>query len=293
MASWPALGTRRAADRPIELAFQELESSATEDEIAAEQPIARTTNVLGFTRKAARRVSPSPSICRASGWSSRGRLKPVLRQPALRKLGEDIPKPCGGHPVFPRQWKVIQHVRVFARSLPAATARRSEDQSGAGAVPCAGPGLGGPSLLAMILFEKFGQNQPNQPLNRQVDRYAREGVPLSLSILADQVGGCCAVLAPLIWRIERHVLAAERLHSDDTTVPVLAKGKTDIGRCWVYVRDDCPFGVPAPPAAMFYYSRDRSGEHPQAQLREYAGIFQADAYGGYTKLYEGDRKLGR
>jgi len=137
---------------------------------------------------------------------------------------------------------------------------------------------------------KFGQNQP---LNRQVDRYAREGVPLSLSILADQVGGCCAVLAPLIWRIERHVLAAERLHSDDTTVPVLAKGKTDIGRCWVYVRDDCPFGVPAPPAAMFYYSRDRSGEHPQAQLREYAGIFQADAYGGYTKLYEGDRKLGR
>jgi len=150
-------------------------------------------------------------------------------------------------------------------------------------------GWAGPSLLAMILFEKFGQNQP---LNRQVDRYAREGVPLSLSILADQVGGCCAVLAPLIWRIERHVFAAERLHSDDTIVPVLAKGKTDTGRCWVYVRDDRPFGGPAPPAAMFYYSRDRSGEHPQAHLEEYAGIFQADAYGGYTKLYEADRKPG-
>src|SRR6516162_586156 len=138
-------------------------------------------------------------------------------------------------------------------------------------------------------IEKFGQHQP---LNRQADRYAREGVPLSLSTLADQVGGCCAALAPLLRRIERHVFAAERLHSDDTTVPVLAKGKTDAGRCWVYVRDDRPFGGPAPPAAMFYYSRDRGGDHPQAHLAGYAGIFQADAFGGYTKLYEANRKPG-
>ena len=117
-------------------------------------------------------------------------------------------------------------------------------------------------------------------------------MPLSLSTLADQVGGCCAVLAPLLRRIERHVFAAERLHSDDTIVPVLAKGKTDTGRCWVYVRDDRPFGGPAPPAAMFYYSRDRGGEHPQAHLAGYAGIFQADAYAGYNKLYEADRKPG-
>ena len=150
-------------------------------------------------------------------------------------------------------------------------------------------GWAGPSLLAMILFEKFGQHQP---LNRQAERYTREGVPLSLSTLADQVGGCCAVLAPLIRRIEQHVFAAERLHSDDTVVPVLAKGKTDTGRCWVYVRDDRPFGGPAPPAAMFYYSRDRGSEHPQAHLAGYAGIFQADAYAGYNKLYEADRKPG-
>jgi transposase len=116
-------------------------------------------------------------------------------------------------------------------------------------------GCAGSSLLAMILFEKFGQHQP---LNRQADRYAREGVPLSLSTLADQVGGCCAVLAPLLRRIKRHVFAAERLHSDDTTVPVLAKGETDTGRCWVYVRDDRPFGGPAPPAAMFYYPKSGS-----------------------------------
>jgi hypothetical protein len=150
-------------------------------------------------------------------------------------------------------------------------------------------GWAGPSLLAMIVFEKFGQHQP---LNRQAERYAREGVPLSLSTLADQVGACCAVLEPILRRIEAHVFAAERLHGDDTTVPVLAKGKTATGRCWVYVRDDVPFGGRAPPAAMFYYSRDRAGEHPQAHLANYIGILQADAYGGYNKLYEPDRKPG-
>src|SRR5437016_2956053 len=93
------------------------------------------------------------------------------------------------------------------------------------------------------------------------------------------VGAGCAVLEPILRRIEAHVFAAERLHGDDTTVPVLAKGKTDTGRCWVYVRDDRSFGGTAPPAAMFYYSRDRAGEHPQAHLANYAGIFQADAYG--------------
>jgi transposase len=139
----------------------------------------------------------------------------------------------------------------------------------------------------MILFEKFGQHQP---LNRQAERYARERVDLSLSTLADQVGACCAVLEPIFRRLEAHVLAAERLHGDDTTVPVLAKGKTDTGRSWVYVRDDRPFGGKGPPAAVFYYSRDRGGEHPQAHLATYAGILQADAYGGYGKLYEPDRR---
>jgi transposase len=237
--------------------------------------------VLAFTRKRPARqpfpehlprkrvIEPGPTKCLCCG------------SPRLRKLGEDITETLE---VIPRQWKVIQHVREKL------TCRDCEKISQAPApFHVLARGWAGPSLLAMILFEKFGQHQP---LNRQADRYAREGVPLSLSTLADQVGGCCAVLAPLIWRIERHVLAAERLHSDDTIIPVLAKGKTDTGRCWVYVRDDRPFGGPAPAAAMFYYSRDRSGEHPQAHLEEYAGIFQADAYGGYTKLYEADRKPG-
>jgi hypothetical protein len=141
----------------------------------------------------------------------------------------------------------------------------------------------------MILFEKFGQHQP---LNRQAERYAREGVPLSLSTLADQVGAGCVVLDPLFKRLEAHVLAAERLHGDDTTVPVMAKGKTVTARSWVYVRDDRPFGGKDPPAAVFHYSRDRSGEHPQRHLASYAGILQADAYSGYNSLYDPSRAQG-
>jgi transposase len=96
----------------------------------------------------------------------------------------------------------------------------------------------------------------------------------------------------VLRRFERHVFAGERLHGDDTTVPVLAKGQTITGRVWVYVRDDRPFGGHAPPAAMFYYSCDRGGEHPRAHLANWSGLLQADAYGGYTKLYGADRKPG-
>ena len=141
----------------------------------------------------------------------------------------------------------------------------------------------------MIAFEKFGQHQP---LNRQAERYALEGAPIALSTMADAIGSICAALDPLRRLVEAHVLAAERLHGDDTTVPVLAKGKTDTGRCWVYVRDDAPFGGAGPPAAIFYYSRDRRGEHPQSHLAGYSGILQADAYDGYNKLYLADRKPG-
>ena len=186
--------------------------------------------------------------------------------------------------MIPRQWKVIQHVREKF------TCRDCEAISQAPAPFHVIPrGWAGPNLLAMVAFEKFGQHQP---LNRQAERYAREGVPISLSTLADQVGACCAVLDPLFRLIAVHVFAAERVHGDDTTVPVLARGKTATGRAWVYVRDDCPFGGPAPPAAVFYYSRDRTGAHPQGHLATYRGILQADAFGGYTKLYAPARAPG-
>ena len=247
--------TARLIDQ-LELQLEELEASATEDELAAERAAAKTTTVAAFTRKRPSRkpfpehlprervIEPAPTACLCCG-SER-----------LRKLGEDVTETLE---VIPRQWKVIQHVREKF------TCRDCEKISQAPAPFHVVPrGWAGPSLLAMILFEKFGQHQP---LNRQAERYAREGVPLSLSTLANQVGAGCVVLEPLLRRIETHVFAAERLHGDDTTVPVLAKGKTDTGRLWTYVRDDRPFGGPAPPAAMFYYSRDRAGEHPRVSIR--------------------------
>src|SRR6201747_840589 len=272
--------TARLLDQ-LELTLEELESSATQDELAAEMAAAKTTKVASFTRKRPSRqpfpehlprervIVPGPTGCACCGGAR------------LSKLGEDITETLE---VIPKSWKVIQHVREKF------TCRDCEKISQAPApFHVIARGWAGPSLLAMILFEKYGQHQP---LNRQAERYAREGVPLSLSTLADQVGACCAVLAPLIARIEAHVFAAERLHGDDTTVPVLARGKTDLGRCWVYVRDDRPFGGPAPPAAMFYYSRDRSGAHPVWHLAGYAGIFQADAFDGYRKLYLPGRSPG-
>lgn len=265
----------------LALTFEELEASATEDELAAEQAVARTTSVAAFTRKRPDRttfpdhlprervVINSPAACECCG-SHR-----------LRKLGEDITRTLETQP---RQWKVIETVREKF------TCRDCEKISQAPApFHVIARGWAGASLLAMIVFEKFGQHQP---LNRQAERYALEGVPIALSTIADAVGSVCMALDPLLRLVESHVMAAERLHGDDTTVPVLAKGKTDTGRCWIYVRDDKPFGGAGPPAAMFYYSRDRRGEHPQGHLAGYSGILQADAYDGYNRLYLADRKPG-
>jgi transposase len=272
--------TARLLDQ-LELQLEELEASATEDELAAEQAAAKTTTVAGFSRKRPSRkpfpehlprervIVAGPTACLCCGGMR------------LRKLGEDVTETLE---VIPRQWKVIQSVREKF------TCRDCEKISQAPApFHVIARGWAGPSLLAMIAFEKFGQHQP---LNRQAERYALEGVPLSLSTLADQIGAVCAITAPIFERIEAQVFAGERIHGDDTTVPVLAKGQTHTARCWVYVRDDRPFGGKAPPAAVFYYSRDRSGEHPQNHLRHYAGILQADAFAGYNKLYEAGRSPG-
>jgi transposase len=272
------------SDRLIDqlaLQFEEQEASATEDELAAEIAVAKSTTVVGFTRKRPERntfpdhlprervVIDPPTACDCCGGTR------------LRKLGEDVTRTLE---TIPRQWKVIETVREKF------TCRDCEKISQAPApFHVIARGWAGANLLAMILFEKFGQHQP---LNRQAERYALEGVPIRLSTMADAVGSSCAALDPVLRLVEAHVMAAERLHGDDTTVPVLAKGKTDTGRCWVYVRDDKPFGGTSPPAAMFYYSRDRKGEHPQIHLAGYAGLFQADAFDGYRKLYLPDRTPG-
>jgi transposase len=184
----------------------------------------------------------------------------------------------------PRRWKVIQTVREKFSCRACETI--TQPPAPFHVTP---RGFAGPHLLATILFEKFGQHQP---LNRQSERYVREGIDLSVSTLADQVGACTAVLQPLYRLIEAHVLSAERLHGDDTTVPILAKGKTATGRIWTYVRDDRPFGGRDPPAALYYASRDRAGEHPESHLHGFCGILQADAYSGYNRLYDPARSPG-
>jgi transposase len=265
----------------MELQLEELEAAATEDEVAAEKAAAATTQVRAFTRRKPARqpfpahlpreriVVPGPSTCACCG-STR-----------LAKLGEDVTETLE---VVPRQWKVVQHVREKF------TCRDCEKISQPPAPFHVLPrGFAGPSLLAMILFEKYGQHQP---LNRQSERYAREGIDLSVSTLADQVGACAALLRPLYELIRAHVFAGDRVHGDETTVPVLAKHQTRKGRLWTYVRDDKPFAGPAPPAAVFFYSRDRTAEHPERHLTGYAGILQADAYAGFNRLYAADRKGG-
>ncbi|SEE20678.1 Transposase [Rhizobiales bacterium GAS191] len=261
----------------LELQLEELAAAAGEDEAKA----AAGVQVQGFTRRKATRrnfpehlprrriVHPAPTSCSCCGGSK------------LSKIGEDVTETLD---VVPRQWFVTEHVRekFSCRSCEKITQPPAPFHAIA-------RGFAGPSLLAMMLVEKYANHQP---LNRQSEQYAREGIELSVSTLADHVGACAAVLMPLHELLKAHVFAAERIHGDDTTVPVLAKVKTRTGRIWTYVRDDRPFGGADPPAAVFFYSPDRAGIHPERHLAGYSGILQADAYAGFNALYKADRKPG-
>ncbi len=186
--------------------------------------------------------------------------------------------------------EAFERKRPARRPLPAHLPRSCETiaQTPAPSHPIA-RGRAGPMLLAHILFCKYSLHLP---LNRQSVTYVREGVDLDVSTLCDWVGAASATLMPLVEAIRAHVFAAERIHADDTPVPVLAKGKCRTGRLWTYVRDDRPFAGPAAPAAAFFYSPDRGGVHPDAHLATYVGLMQADAYAGFNRLYEAGRKPG-
>src|ERR1700684_1114390 len=272
--------TARLLDQ-MELQLEDLEAAATEDELAAKNAAFQTDTVKSFQRKRPSRKPFPDHLPRERVVIAVPESCPCCGSGRLSKLGEDITETLE---VIPRSWKVIQTVREKF------SCRRCEMIAQPPAPFHVTPrGFAGPNLLAMILFEKFGQHQP---LNRQSERYRREGIELSVSTLADQVGACTAALQPLHALIETHVLAAGRLHGDDTTVPILAKGKTIKGHIWAYVRDDRPFGAHAPPAALYYASRDRRHEHPVRHLQGFTGILQADAYGGYNALYDPSRIAG-
>jgi transposase len=271
---------RRALLDQLELQLFELEENQAQAETTAEIASPQGVTVQSFERrKPARRplpdhlpreriVYPVPAACPCCGGT-------------LHKLGEDVTETLE---LVPRQWKVIQHVRekYSCRSCEQIT------QPPAPSHPIA-RGRAGPGLLAHVLFGKYGLHLP---LTRQSATFAREGVELDVSTLADWVGAAAATLMPLVEAIGAHVFAAERLHVDDTTVPVLDTPKTRTGRLWTYVRDDRPFAGPAPPAAIYFYSPDRSAGHPERHLASWQGLMQADAYSGFNRLYEPARQPG-
>ncbi len=268
---------RSARIEQLELSLEDLEETAAAVEVAAD---VGTTEVRAFSRrKPARRplpadlprvrvVEPAPAACPCCGG-------------ALRKLGEDVTETLER---IPARWYVIQHVRekFSCRACETIT------QPPAPFHPIA-RGRAGANLLAEVVLAKYGLHLP---LHRQSAGFAREGVDLDVSTLADWVGAVSVALRPLVDAIAEHVRAGPRIHADDTPVPVLAKGRTKTGRLWTVVRDDRPFGGTAPPAAAYFYSPDRSGEHPQTFLKDFTGIMQADAFSGFGRLYVPGREGG-
>lgn len=208
-------------------------------------------------------LDPEEQACAACG----GELKP---------LGEDVSEQLE---IIDAAFKVIRTVR-----------RKKACACCDGIVQAPAPsrpierGIAGPGLLAQILVAKFADHQP---LYRQAAIYARDGVELDRSTMARWVGACGALVRPLVEALQRYVLEPGKVHSDDTTMPVLApgNGQTKIGRMWVYVRDDTRSGSTAAPAAWFAYTPNRQGIHPQTHLANFSGVLQADAYAGYDKVF--------
>lgn len=238
-----------------------------------------------------------------------GRLKKL--HPVRKPLPENLPRErvdhkaacvcpnCGGTSLtrigvderevleyVPSHFKAVVHVR------PKMSCRKCEtiSQPPMPSLPIE-RGLPGPGLLAHVLVSKFCDHLP---LYRQSGIYARDGVDIDCSTMAEWVGKMAFLLKPLTEEIARHVRAGETIHADDTPVPVLApgRGKTKTGRLWVAVRDERPWGSKAPPAAFYRYAPDRKGLQAAALLKNCQGFLHADAYAGFNHLYEIDPLTG-
>lgn len=196
----------------------------------------------------------------------------------LRKLGDNISEILER---IPATYKVIRHVRVKMACTKCDVIVQAPAPS-----RLIERGLAGPNLLAHVLISKYAVHLP---LYRQSEVFAREGIDLDRSTLADWVGAASHLLAPLVDQIRKHVLAADKLHADDTPVLASGMGKTKTARLWTYVRDDRPAGLDVAPAVWFAHTEDRKGEHPRQHLSSFTGIMQADGCSGFHHLYEGGR----
>ena len=267
----------READQ-LELAIETLEADQAERLAAISPIIAAAIEAAAESKKPARRALPdhlpredkvhaAPCCCPSCGG-------------ALRRIGEDITETLD---YVPGRFKVIRHIRekLSCRACDTVVAAPAPDHA-------ITRGRAGAGLLAHIAVSKYDDHLP---LYRQAEIFAREGVELETSTLSGWVGATAAALQPLIDALAAEVMTSETLHVDDTPVPVLAPGagKTKTGRLWVYVRDERPFGGKRPPAALFFYSPDRKGEHPRAHLKDFRGVIHADGYAGFNELFAGNR----
>lgn len=241
---------------------------AQTEEAAPQQPVSlpRKSRALpGHLRREIHTYLPEQQSCPDCGGT-------------MKKLGEDVSEMLE---YIPASFVVIRHVRPKLSCVrcscvvQACAPSRPVDR-----------GLPGPGMLAHVITAKYSDHVP---LYRQSQIYAREGVELDRSILARWVGEASQLMAPLVEAIRRYVMSTDKLHGDDTPLPVLAPGhgRTKIARFWTYVRDSRPAGDTAPAAVWFSYSPNRKGEHPQRHLAKFRGILQADAFAGFNKLYEG------
>ena len=262
----------------LELAIEALETDQAERLATASPAVAAMVEAAVAAQKPARRPLPEhlpreevlhPAACACPHCGG-----------ALRRIGEDVTETLD---YVPGRFKVIRHVRekLSCRACDTVIAAPAPDHAIA-------RGRAGAGLLAHIVVSKYDDHLP---LYRQAEIFAREGVSLETSTLSGWVGATAAALAPLVDALAADVMTSDTLHVDDTPVPVLAPGtgKTKTGRLWVYVRDERAFAGSRPPAALFFYSADRKGEHPRAHLQDFRGVIHADGYSGFNELFAGNR----
>ena len=257
----------------LELTLEDLEAAATEAVVSPDEPAAhekRTRRPLPAHLPRENRIHnplPEGDSCPSCGGG-------------MKTLGEDVSEMLE---YLPSRFKVIRHVR------PKLACARCDKivQAAAPSRPIS-RGLAGPGLLAHVLVSKYADHLP---LYRQSQIFARSGIDLDRSTLADWVGGAHGLLTPLVQALSEHVLAGTHLHADDTPYPVLAPGtgKTKIARIWTYVRDERSWGSEVPAAVLFRYTPDRKGIHPQTHLSHFKGALHADGYAGFDRIFESGR----
>src|SRR5690349_8215513 len=262
----------------LELALEALATDQAERLVTASPAVAAAVEAAAEAHKPARRPLPEhlpredrrhPAPCTCPGCGG-----------ALRKIADEVTETLD---YVPSRFKVVQHIRekLSCRVCDTVVAAPVPDHAIA-------RGRAGAGLLAHIVVSKYDDHLP---LYRQAEIFARDGVSLETSTLSGWVGATAAALKPLVDALAADVLASDTLHVDDTPVPVLAPGtgKTKTGRLWTYVRDERPFAGARPPAALFLYSPDRKGAHPQAHLKPFRGVIHAEGYAGFNELFAGGR----